>query len=434
MTAPIRPTPKSLDGRSARELIGIERTVDNDDEVPGSGSSGTVQPVVVAVPIKNGDDVDVFYAQPSGELDPGWPVVRYDSRGNNQIRIVPTVETAGHSTAEVFAQYSQDGSSWATPGASSADVEASIANTGPKPAEDAGWVTLTAAAIADRLWRARLRGGNATASPAIHQCHLQFRQRTQPPPPRGTPGDLPEGDWGNIIHDLNAVRLLNDGTYADGAEVSLWPDDSVSGIDGVASIGSPTGPTYQATAWTGGKPCVRWPGGNTNPIHFSPTPTQDSYTVYFVGTAITAGYAFTLYNGFDGYPFGKLLQATGGVLGVGLGASVNDNVFAGTYTAISDTWDMTTPHIYRFVFNRLSGRFWVFVDGTMVGSTACNPQITQTTNTLIGQFNTLAGTLDLARCVTYDTPHVTPDHSSLTVSANGLTVPELVLQAYWETP
>jgi hypothetical protein len=370
-----------------------------------------------------------FPAQPSGEEEVECESYIVDNSKMQYVSAQCHIMTAGASGAEIVCKYS--------PTLSLGDMAPFVV----MPLNTANAVVprvTTPIAVPNDSKVKRLllklyrRGGNGTLSPAMWNFIVSAASGRPPTIPTGSDDPLPEGDWGLIIHDLNATSL--EGTYDEDDEVGSWNDDSGGGRHGTAGTGAPPGPIFKPYGINGVRPCVRWPGGNTNAIsHLNPT--QHHFTAYVVAQNLSAGYAFTIQNGYDGYPFGKLLQIIGGVLGNGFALSVNDSV--GSPTIIFETRTLAQLlelHLYRFVFNRFSGNFWLFIDGVMVAIGTCSPQITATTNILIGQYNTLAGTMDLGRLVTYDTPHVTPDMSSITVSADGLTEPELVLQAYWGTP
>jgi hypothetical protein len=105
--------------------------------------------------------------------------VRFDSRGQNQVRCISTVETAGAEDCVAYAEY-WDGAAWVTPGVDDTEVPVTLGSTGPHPDADEGWVLLTPDAIGDKLWRGMVRGGDDTMSPSVSKFHLQFRNASAP--------------------------------------------------------------------------------------------------------------------------------------------------------------------------------------------------------------------------------------------------------------
>jgi hypothetical protein len=324
---------------------------------------------------------------------------------------------------------------WATPGAASADVEASLATVGPVPAEDAGWVDLSAAAIADRLWRLRLRGGNATLSPALWGSHLQFRQKTAPRPPRGTTPDLPEGaPWGNIVFDANVNgETFTALGYADGDDVDLWPDETGIGND-LSTAAVLLLPKYRASGFAGGRPCVEWDGANV-PLHTTannPTAAYGSYTWYFVIDGLDGGDSARIWGAGLGDSFEYAYYADGDTV-----YAANNNLFGNPSAFAEDSggtaWGMATHHIYRFTKNSGSSSHQIWVDGVEKDSAGAAPQ---TNNNGIGYLMDYMTGLGLSgkvlRVVAYDTLHNSP--TNVGAAANGLTAPELALQAYAGTP
>lgn len=174
MSPLIRGPVKSFDGRSARELFSIERTVPNDTEPPPPASGGAIPDVDLT--IADGGSVKVLTAQPSGVEDYYPRSPWYDSSGANQIRVViDDVETAGHTTARVIArQATSGGGTFTDPGVGVSEVSAPISTTGPQ--KSSGWTFLDPSAIGDRVWKAFGIGGNGVLSPAVGGVHIQFRQ------------------------------------------------------------------------------------------------------------------------------------------------------------------------------------------------------------------------------------------------------------------
>jgi hypothetical protein len=280
---------------------------------------------------------------------------------------------------------------------------------------------MAAASAADWVWGIWGRNGNASASPVIAKAHLQFRQRSVTPP-----SSTPEGELGDPIHDLNAITL--DAILNENDDVALWPDDSVSELDGTC-VGSPSFPKFRTTLWPGGLPCVRWTG-NAAPITFGP-PTNSAFTHYVVASGIDGGDVAEILAG-DGYPRAKGLTAVGNTQ---IGGFVNNHVWFPTFLNVNDDWDMSLPHIYRFVFHLAegTGRWYIFVDGECVTfdpsdslpGVQCPPQSTE--STVMSLCNNLGGIgMDalIARELCYDAAYIT----------EGLNSVETALKATWGTP
>jgi hypothetical protein len=323
------------------------------------------------------------------------------------MRVIADIAAAGSTAAELFAERSADGSAWTEPGVSAAPIPVIINAVG---ARKGSWIAIPTASAADLIWRVRGRSGNGIASPSVSKVHLQFRNAPLAPP--ATP---PSGDLGSPIHDLNAETLAL--THSDNQDVTTWPDDSVSNLDG-AVVGG-IAPKFRTSLWPGGKPCVQWSGAN-NKIAFSP-PTNSSFTHYVVASGIDGGDVATVLEG-NGYPKGKGISAIGTSE---MGGFVNTHVWFPTYENVPDTWDMSTPHIYRFAFDYGIGHWWLFVDGVLVADNDCPPQITESTQMWVGDYGTGLGlSMLLARELCYDAPY----------STAGLNSVETALKATWGTP
>ena len=423
MTAPIRPAPKSLDGRSTRELVSFERTGVNGEPPPTPAGSGGVADVdlVIAHP----GNVTALNAQPSAETDywPGTPW--FDTRAFNQMRVViDNVETAGHTTSRVIAKCASTvGGTFAAPGVAGAEVAAAIATTGPQ--KSAQWAPLDTTAIGDRLWKALAVGGNGSLTPVVGGVHFQFRQAAASRPPVGTPGgDLPEdATWGNILFDANAPAAAMAALYNDGDDVANFLERLGDNLTTVATTNLPK---YRATGLNG-HPCVEFGGLSPHLAAGNPTQAYGIWTYYFVISELDGGDYGAIWGDVSEPPSAgyRLSCTSSNVYGHA------NNLFNGDSANVADDWGMSTPHIYRWT---KPGTSWqLFVDGVhkVTGGAGPGP----TGSATVGLMQALGGlgiVGKIGRVVAYDKYHVAPDGSNTT--ADGLTAPELVLQAYWGTP
>lgn len=424
MTAPIRPLVLSLDGRSARELYAIERTNDDGEPTnPPAGAGGVLIP-----DLKIAEGLKVMTAQPSGETA-YWPETPwYDSTGANQMRVVVgNVETAGHTTARIYAQQkATTGGTFAHPGIGVTEIAASIAGTG---SSKSNWIDLDPTAIGERLWKAFAIGGNATLTPVAGGIHFQFRQKAVDRPPIGTPpGDLPEdATWGSILFDANAAHAAMVAAYGNGDDVTAF-FDRIAADDFVTSPGFGL-PTYQATGFNGSRPCVEWNGGNI-PLNAPTNPTQPigSYTWYLVIENLGGGADGAFVFGDPGNSsFSMRINASNTLI-----ACTNNNP-GGALTNISDDWGMTSAHIYRFVKVATTSVWHMFVDGVLKATVGNAPQTNDTASLTLMNFVSGLG-IDgrVGRIVAYNKEHISATNTG--TPASGLTAPELVLKAYWGTP
>lgn len=419
MTSPVRPPPKSLDGRSARELFAFERTTNNGEETPPPATSSSTPPVIT-LPFQTGGSIHTFPSLASGEVDPLWPVLRYDARGANQVRVATNVVVAGASACRLFAQY-DGGSGFAIPGV--VDVAAGIGAVGPKPLANQGWVDLTPAAIADVLWRLRFAGGDAAASPALWGSHLQFRLKTASRPPLGG------GPWGNIVGNWDGLGdMMTALAYADNADVNLWPDESGFAND-FGTIESLLLPKWKATGFTGGLPCVQWAGANI-PLTTPNNPTEDygSYTIYFVAENLDGGDIARLWGHTGGDSFQLQFYFTDSHIQV-----ANNNLFGSPSIDVTDDWDMSTKHTYRFVKHAPSSSHSFWVDGVMKASAFGAPQ---TNNGGLIQLMSDMGGIGcsgrIAEVKAFDQPHISTTPTG--PLEDGKTEPELEFSSKWGTP
>lgn len=421
MTAPIRPLVKSLDGRSARELYAIERTNDN-GEPTNPPTTGAPQPPVVTLPFQTGGDVDVFLAPGSGEVDTLWPAERFDARGNNQMRVVTNVAAAGGASAELFAQSSINGASWATPGTS--DVAQSIAAVGPKPLPNQGWINIDPASIADMLWRLRLRGGDGAASPALWGSMLQFRNKVANRPTTFDPL------WGSEILDLDPIGALFAALgYGDGDDAPLFPDETGIGHDFASAAGLLL-PTYHASGFNGGSnPYIEWAGGNvplTTPDN--PLAAYPSYTLLIIAEGLDGGDGAQMWGNPGSNSFNFDVYFDDANISV-----ANNNVGGSPGFTASDDWGMSTGHQYRFVKNAGTSSHQLFVDGVLKGTATNAPQ---TNNPGLIQLMYDLGGVGLsgriAKVKAWDKAHSSP--TNIGAVANGLTPFETAYQTRFGTP
>jgi hypothetical protein len=388
---------------------------------PGAGGVQSVP-----LPILDGGDV-VLLAQPEAATDYGWAQPWFDSSGYSEGRVIVHVDDAGATDAEAYLEQSSNGGeTFAEPGVSAAPIAVSIAEVGPFAS---AWIALGTESIGDRVWRGMLRGGDGVASPAIAKFHAQFRGASAPVPPRGggAPPDLPEGAWGNIVFDANAAGATMAEMYGDGDDVNVFIDDITS--NSLVTGATLLLPKYRATGFAGGRPCVEWAGANVPLATAANNPTEPygTYTYYFALDGMGGGADGARIWGRAGDSFDYALYCYNSSFG-----AANNNLFGGQ-TFASDTWDMSAPHLYRWVKDSASSRWQLFVDGTMVLNVANAPQ---TNNggviTLMDYLSGLGLDGKVGRVVAYDKAHSAPTPDG--ALADGLTGPEIVLKAAWGTP
>ena len=94
---------------------------------------------------------------------------------------------------------------------------------------------------------------------------------------------------------------------------------------------------------------------------------------------------------------------------------------------------MSSPHIYRWVKTSGEANWRLFVDGVQKIQASANPQVSGSNLiNLIDAYGGLGMSAKVGRVLAYDQAHNSPTNSGST--ANGLTGPELALQAFWSTP
>lgn len=428
MTAPNLPLapPRDFENITFREVMAAVRT--GEDGGPAPPPTGTGASPVVALPIADGVDVTVMTAQPSGATDYGWAQPWFDTTAFNQMRVIADVETAGHTTAEVFAdQTSSDGGTYTEPATGGAEVAVPISAAGKVKSD---WKALDPAAIGDRIWRARGRGGNGTASPVVKKVHFQFRRATLPRPPRGTEDPLPEdATWGAIVFDANANATSMREAYGDGDDVNDFHDQ-------VAANNLTTGatlllPKYRTAGIGGARPCVEWDGTNVA-MSAATNPTGADWTYYFIIENLDGGDGARIWGAglFDSFQYA--IYADNDTV-----YAANNNLFGSPSLFVEDSggtaWGMGDVHIYRWVKRTGAASHGIWINGVHKGSAGAAPQsnnggATDFMNAMTG----LGITGRIGRVVAYNKAHISPTNTG--GEASGLTAPEIALQSFWGTP
>ena len=286
-----------------------------------------------------------------------------------------------------------------------------------------------AACTQDTLLALVRRGGDGTISPAMWNAIIEIASGGSGTDTGGTPADLPEGDWGNVVWNLNAAML---GTmYADGDSVPRWPD-TIAGRDAITNGQAVVNaPHYRATGMAGGLPCVQSSGLNLPLRFYNPTKNYGSWTYYFIISELDGADLGYIMNGSSGNPFGFAFWATSNAIW----AHVHTNSFFSSIDSDADTgWNMGTKHIYRFVKDSPSVKWHMFRDGIHVMEETANPQVSDTiVSLLMDAAGGLGMEIKMGRATAYNRSHVNPNPLS-GAPMNGYTAPELELKAFWGTP
>jgi hypothetical protein len=421
MTAPVRPLVKSLDGRSARELYAIERTVDNGGEAgpPIIGRSDNSGPYHFVTEAGGFYVIGTHPAASTWLDDTGHWLV--PSQFFTHITAWAHVVVAGFAGSVLDVEYTTDGGvSWAATGiAIPLDALGPHLVSSPLPA---------GANNASTVYRGVAVGGNDSASPELYNFAFALRSQTPEDVTPVTPGDLPEGPpWGNIVWRVKAngpnMQALG---YADNADVPNYPDETANGND-MTTAASPK-PTYKATGFNGSHPCVEWSGANV-PLTTANNPTAPygSYTYYFALEALDGGDVGLIWGaGFtDSFQYG--LYATSNQI-----QAANNNLFGSPALFATDDWDMSTAHLYRYVKDPLSSSQHLFVDGVLKASATAAPQTNNPGTAEMMNFLTGLGmTGRMAEGVAYDLAHVSPTNTTGSTPVDGKTLPEEVLSTMW---
>jgi hypothetical protein len=191
----------------------------------------------------------------------------------------------------------------------------------------------------------------------------------------------------------------------DGDPVTQWND--ISGNDNHATQDAgiaQTPPTYRATGFAGGLPCVEF-GGGSNGFRIA-CPTNGSFSAYYLVSGIVgSGAGNPIMDGVV-FPFGLgiFTRSTQEI-----GAHVNTSVGDPTFIWTTPTWDILDPHLYGFVFSKELGFWQIYLDDAdePFADHACAPQVTQATHIWIGVSAPTTGIqMKMAEGVWWDTPHI----------------------------
>ena len=220
--------------------------------------------------------------------------------------------------------------------------------------------------------------------------------------------------------------------YADGDDVDLWPDETANG-NHMTTAAVLLLPKYRASGFNGSRPCVEWAGANV-PLStaFNPTGGNSSYTYYVVLEGLDGGDSGRIWGAGLGDSFEYAYYADGDTV-----YAANNNLFGAPSAFAEDSggsaWGMEDAHIYRFVKSTASSTHFIYVDGVLKDSAGAAPQPNNNGTAWLMDYMTGLGiTGKVARIVAYDQSHTSPDNSGPV--ADGLTVPEVALQAFWGRP
>ncbi len=251
------------------------------------------------------------------------------------------------------------------------------------------------------------------------RTRLPYRIRKVKTPTDATPPPI-DPILDNPIHDLDALTIA----LTNGASVTSWNDDSVSGDDAAPSTGQ-TAPTFITDAFGPGLDAVRMVG--TQGLRFA-NPTGDSFTRYFVVkyTAAPTPAGATLFDGTTGgnNALGAFIEDDGTIL-----AQVNDQIILPSADTTSSAWDGAI-HLHCWVFNRIAGHWWWYVDdmtdGAQEADAACQAAFTfNATVVWMGSRGGVANAgTDWARELTYAGAHTEAQRNTKKAE----------LQAVWGTP
>lgn len=269
------------------------------------------------------------------------------------------------------------------------------------------------------------KGGDGVITPKMWNAIISATSG-EPPRRGGSPPDLPEGIWGDIIWDINANSGQMQDLYVAEDDVLAWPDETGLGHD-VAPTSSFLVPKYKPTGFNG-KPCVEWDGGNVGMETASTQPTAavGSYTYYFMLDNLDGGDGARIWGAgfFDSFQYSLYVDADEIY-------AANNNLFGGASLFATDTWGMADPHVYRYVKDSGSVKHYLFVDGVLMAqATTSNPGVNN--NGVAHLMNALTGlgmTGRLARGVAYNTSHLSSSVSG--PAASGTTAPEDVLMDFY---
>jgi hypothetical protein len=263
------------------------------------------------------------------------------------------------------------------------------------------------------------KGGDGTAVVKVSDLFVDMVSSDAPPdsPDPEVPGDIPQGGpLGNLILDLDA-RDPVDGGYVDNASVTAWSDRSGAGNHAApyTTSGTQSAPTFKATGFPGGLPCVRVAGSNQGVAH--PLPSGSACTYYFIlgnltgdgslGAADFWNAPIALTGGANGNNFWVSLRGDGKVQ-----SAINDHSPAARTAALGTAAiDGTGPHIIRFVFDQNNARMRVYIDRVLDHETTDSIIVNAWISILrvyLGNLSTTALKLsgDYAMVLCYDRPHI----------------------------
>jgi hypothetical protein len=214
-----------------------------------------------------------------------------------------------------------------------------------------------------------VRGGDGTAASVAEITNIYVVATSATPPAAPEPpddGEPPTGPpFGNLLLDLNVASLTG---FVQDDLVEDWADDATA--DGAQSAfnapGSPYPyitfpPFYQEDAFGAGMDGVNINAADVGLIY--PNPWIDSWTYYVVIKLLTPDDQGIVIHGNGGAASNfQILANAGGTLTAG----VNQSVFDDNSRTTTQTYLDGQPHIFRLVWRRLPGHWWLYVDGVLV--------------------------------------------------------------------
>jgi hypothetical protein len=364
---------------------------------------------------------------PSGEQDVECAAYIVDNTKGQYASLQSHIITPGVAGSELVVKYSP---STTTPAwADLAALPLNVANA-VVPRISTPVLMPSAAKVKKLLLKLIRRGGNGTITPEMWNAIIQATSAKPPTIPTGGGPEPPlpeDATWGSIVWDGDAANPLNSEVYDDGDDLDTIFDASPTGYNATTTA-TLLLPKYRTAGWAGSLPCFEWDGMNVPLQVQNPTQGLGNWTYYLLIENLDGGDNAPVWSGLNGYPFGYNMWATSSQLC----AHVNTNAFTNTQCCATDSWGMGDRHIYRWNKDSGSVHWNLWVDGIRVCNNEANPQGNDTTLVEIMNHGTLGASARIGRIVAYNKNHNTSVAAG--TPADGKTLPETILSAYWGTP